>query len=116
LRLAELYPKMGPPQKAKLGNIDAWVIEAQPASGEPEKLWFDAGTGLLVSREFQRMTLEDGIVAYRDYFEDYKPVEGVQVPFKTRRGTPDYELTFKYDSIKLNTPVDDAAFAKPAAK
>ena len=115
LHLAELYPQMAPPKKAKLGNADAWVIEAQPLAGEPEKLWFDAATGLLISREYQRMTLEDGIIAFQEYFEDYKPVEGIQVPFKVRRATPDYELTYTYEKVQLNAPVEDAAFAKPAA-
>ncbi len=114
LKLRELYPDMGAPQKAKLGNVEAWVIEAKPAKGEPEKLWFDAATGLLVSREYQQMTLEDGIVAYQEYFEDYKPVEGIQVPFKMRRATPDYELTYRYDTVKFNVPLEDSVFAKPA--
>ena len=114
LHLAERYPEMSAPKKSKLGSADAWVIEAHPTAGEPERLWFDAATGLLVSREFQRMTLEDGIVNYQEYFEEYKPVEGIQVAFKFRRTTPDVELSYHFDSVQLNVPIDESVFAKPA--
>ena len=96
------------------GNTEAWLIEAQPKGGDPERLWFDTSTGLLISREFQRMTLEDGIVNFQEYFEEYKPVEGIQVPFKFRRTTPDIELAYHYETVQLNVPIPDSAFAKPA--
>jgi hypothetical protein len=113
LHLTDLYPEMSTPRKATLGSATAWVIEAKPVVGEPEKLWFDAATGLLIAREYQRMTLEDGIVAYQERFEDYKPVDGIQVPFKVRRATPDYELIYSFESVQFNAPVEDSAFAKP---
>jgi hypothetical protein len=114
LRLSELYPKMAVPRKARLGSADAWVVEAQPAGGEPEKLWFDATTNLLISREYQRTSLEDGIILYQEYYEDYRDVDGVKVPWKIRRATPDYELAFRFTSVRLNAAVDDATFAKPS--
>jgi len=113
LHLADIYPEMGSPRKATLGTATAWVVEAKPVVGEPEKLWFDAASGLLIAREYQRMTLEDGIVAYQERFEDYKAVEGVQVPFTVRRATPDYELIYRFESVQFNAPVEDSAFAKP---
>lgn len=113
-RLGELYPEKATPRSSMLRDKPVWVVDVKTPSGEPEKLYFDAATGLLVSREFQRMSLEDGIINYQEFYEDYRDVDGIKMPHRVRRATPDYELTFRFSSIRYNAPVDDAAFAKPA--
>jgi hypothetical protein len=49
------------------------------------------------------------------YFEDYRAVDGVKLPFAIRRARPGFTWTYQYDEIKLNTPLDDSRFNKPAA-
>lgn len=113
-RLGELYPTKANPRSSMLRDKPVWLVDVKTPSGEPEKLYFDAATGLLVSREFQRMNLEDGIISYQEFYEDYRDVDGIAMPHLVRRATPDYELTFRFSSIRHNAPIDDSTFAKPS--
>jgi hypothetical protein len=90
-----------------------YVVEATPAAGPAEKLYFDAETGLLVKRDFERVTLEDGIVQYEMLFKDYRDVDGLKLPFVIEQRAPDNTMIFKFAEIKNNAPLADAAFAKP---
>jgi outer membrane lipoprotein-sorting protein len=113
VRLKELYPKMETAGADKVGGRALYVIEATPAAGPAEKLYFDAETGLLVKRDFERVTLEDGIVQYEILLRDYRDVDGLQLPFTIEQRAPDNTMIFKFAEIKNNAPLADAAFAKP---
>ena len=113
VRLKELYPKMETAGVFKVDGHSLYVVEATPAAGPAEKLYFDAETGLLVKRDFERVTLEDGIVQYEMLFKDYRDVDGLKLPFVIEQRAPDNTMIFKFAEIKNNAPLADAAFAKP---
>lgn len=113
-RLKDLYPKMTVSGEAKVGNRDAYVIEATPSAGPAEKLYFDKQTGLLLKRDFERVSFDEGITAFEVFYEDYRDADGVKIPFLVRRTTPDYTLIYKISDVKSNVPIDDAKFRKPA--
>ena len=113
-RLKQAYPKMSYSGKTKIDDRDAYILEATPADGSIEKLYFDAQSGLLVRRDFERITIDDGIVLYEVDYEDYKDVDGLKLPSTVRRKTPDYTLTYRFTEIKHDVPIDDAKFNKPA--
>ena len=113
IKLKELYPAMTVSGPVTIAGSAAHMIEATTADGKVEKLYFDAQNGLLVRWDYERITFEDGIIPLEVYFEDYREVEGVKLPFTMRRQTPDYTLTFKFTDVKHNVAVDDAQFAKP---
>jgi hypothetical protein len=54
--LKELYSKMQTSGADKVEGRAVYVVEATPAAGPAEKLYFDAETGLLVKRDFERVT------------------------------------------------------------
>jgi hypothetical protein len=112
-RLKELFPKMALSGKTKVDDRDAYIIEATSPDGATEKLYFDAESGLLVRRDFERVTIDDGIVLYEVDYDDYKDVDGLKLPSTVRRKTPDYTLTYRFTEIKQNVPVEDAKFNKP---
>ncbi len=112
-RLKELYPKLGTPAADQLNGRAVYVIEAAPASGPPEKLYFDAQNGLLVKRDFERITLEDGIVQYEMLYSDYRDVDGIKLPSTIEQRSPDYTMIWKFTEIKNDAPVEDSAFGKP---
>jgi hypothetical protein len=113
-RLKQAYPRMAYSGKTKIDDRDAYILEASPADGSTEKLYFDAQSGLLVRRDFERITIDDGIVLYEVDYEDYKDVDGLKLPSTVRRKTPDYTLTYRFTEIKQDVPIDDAKFNKPA--
>lgn len=113
VRLKELYPKMEAAGADKLNGRAVYVVEASPAAGSAEKLYFDAENGLLVKRDFERVTLEDGIVQYEMLLRDYRDVDGLKLPFTIEQRAPDNTMIFKFAEIKNNAPLPDTAFAKP---
>lgn len=91
VNLRRLYPTMTLKGREKIGDAEVFVVEARPAAGHPATLYFDAGTGLLVRRD-------------RTYFEDYREVDGVRLPFRMRDEFAVTTLT----EIAHNVAVDDA--------
>jgi outer membrane lipoprotein-sorting protein len=112
-RLKDLFPKMAYAGKSKVDDRDAYIVEASTADGATEKLYFDVESGLLVRRDFERVTIDDGIVLFEMDYDDYKDVDGLKLPSTIRRKTPDYALTYRFSEIQLNVPIDDAKFNKP---
>lgn len=107
------YPKMTVKSKEKVGSAEAYLVEATPAEGGPEKLYFDVATGLLIRTDTERDSPQ-GKMAIEAYMSDYKMVDGVNVPHTLKQVTPMFSMTIKMAEIKHNVPVEDAKFNKPA--
>jgi outer membrane lipoprotein-sorting protein len=113
VRLKELYSKMQTAGTDKVQGRAVYIVEATPAAGPAEKLYFDTESGLLVKHDFERVTLEDGIVQYEMLFKDYRDVDGLKLPFTIEQRSPDNTMIFKFAQITNNAPLTDSAFAKP---
>ncbi len=109
LHLRTRYRKMAVSGKAKVGDRDAWVVEAQPAEGGAEKLYFEIRTGLLI-----RMERPDQTGGTVTTFDDFKEVDGVKVPVTIHQDGGQAEVLIKIREVRQNVPIDDAKFAKPA--
>jgi outer membrane lipoprotein-sorting protein len=110
VHMKEHYKKLTVKGKGKAGDHEAYIIEAEPAEGSAEKLYFDTQSGLLVRVDVPTQQNSTATVL----FEDYKDVDGVKVPFTMKQDSPEISLVIKTQEVKHNVPVDDAKFAKPA--
>jgi len=99
--------------KDKVGSSEVYVIEATPAEGSPEKLYFDVHTGLLLRHDVKDENSQ-GKIASENYMDDYKYVDGVRVAHTIKRVTPMFTTIMKFTGIKTNVPVDDTKFDKPS--
>lgn len=115
LKFKQLYPKAVVKGKQKLGDRDVYLIEATPAEGGPEQLYYDVQTGLLARRDFV-LDSPQGQIPTETYMEDYKDVDGVKVPFTIRQNNSAVSFTIKVTEVKHNVPVDDAKFNKPSGQ
>jgi outer membrane lipoprotein-sorting protein len=113
LKFKEFYSKLTVTGKETSEGREAYVVEAVPNEGNPEKLYFDTQTGLLVRKDVEMMS-RTGKVTLNIYLENYKDVNGLKVPFTERRVSPSFSLTILLEDVKQNVPVDDAKFNKPA--
>jgi len=113
IKLRELYPKMSLKGQAKVGDHTAYSIEATPAEGSSEKWFFEAQTGLLIRKEFISESTVNGKVPVETYFEDYREVDGVKLPFTVRM--PSQKYTFKINRVWHNLSIEDAKFKSPGA-
>ena len=55
----------------------------------------------------------EGKTPGKTFFEDYREVDGVKMPFKSRSITPQVEIVTILSEIKNNVPIDDAKFVRP---
>jgi hypothetical protein len=115
LHFREHYPQMTVKSKEKVGERTAFLVEATPAEGKPEKLYFDAESGLIARSDVEREGVQ-GSVAVTTYMEDYREVDGIKIPFLIRQVTPMFEILVKLAEVKHNVEIEDAKFAKPAPK
>ena len=115
IKMKELYKQLVVKGTEKVGGGEAYVVEATPAEGAPEKYYFDTKTGLLVRHDTERESPQ-GKMAIESTFEDYRAVDGVQVVHTIKQSTPAYALVIKMTEVKHNVAVDDAKFAKPAGQ
>jgi outer membrane lipoprotein-sorting protein len=117
LKLREQYTIVRLGRKDKIGDREVYVITATTADKKRERLFFDAENGLLL----RRISYTDsmiGIIPEQTDFEDYRDVEGVKLPFIIKLSPVDVGnpvSTRTFTEIKLNVPVDDSKFNKPAA-
>jgi hypothetical protein len=115
IKFKELYPKMVVLGKDKVADRDVYVIEATPADTGPEKMYFDAQSGLLVRTDLTAYNAGEE-VANQTLLEDYKEVDGLKVPTTIRQTNPNISFTIKFTDIKSNVPVEDTKFNKPAGQ
>lgn len=94
------------------GDGDAVIVQVREPGNVAEKLYFDRQSDLLLRRVTLSQTALGPFPEQTD-FADYRPVDGVLFPFAVHRTEINSRWTEKYATIELNTPLDDAIFAKP---
>jgi hypothetical protein len=113
VHLRQLYPEIKPePQK----TVDGILMDVLSAPNDLAQtvFYFDSSTHLLL-----RLDEKGDTSAYSTHivwFEDYKPVEGVQFPFRITHKTSDDRdpsEEFRVKSVENNVPVDAESFSKP---
>lgn len=115
IRMKELYPSLEFKGVQKVNGRDAYLLLGTPAGQEPEKLYFDTQSGLLVRQDVVHETAGDK-ATFEVYFDDYREVDGVKIAFAERQSAPEFVITIKYQSVQHNIPIDDAIFSKPPRK
>lgn len=105
-------------QARSYGNIDGHdviVLTGRSSPDVTETLSFDRATGFLLRRVI-RFTLSMGRLPMQIDYADYRAVGGVKMPFEARVADWSALTTMKFSDIALNPSLDEARFAKPAAK
>jgi outer membrane lipoprotein-sorting protein len=97
------------------GPRQTYVVEAKPETGNSRKMYFDTETGLLIRQDTQDSTSE-GKVPVREFYLDYKNVDGVMVPFTIRHAEEGVTMILRFSEVKQNAPIDDSKFDPPATK
>jgi hypothetical protein len=115
LDLHTLYSKFTVVGREKVGDRDAYAVEATRAGADPDKLYFDTQTALVL-RIFTRHHTADGVTAFQEDLEDYREVDGVKLPFTVHQVSTDSAFTIKFTEVRQNVDLDGTQFSKPAAQ
>jgi photosynthetic reaction center cytochrome c subunit len=106
LMLLALDPKLTAAPVETIGGHKMQVLRGTLTNGQAEHLYFDAQTHLLARRVILTPTPLGPMPDQTDY-EDYRPVDGVRVPFLLRRAGPTSSTTFQCDRVRQNVPAGD---------
>jgi outer membrane lipoprotein-sorting protein len=113
MNLKQIYKTLRVSGKDRIGELAVFTVEATPAEGKPDIFYFAADSGLLLRRDSHYVDNEQDI-SFETYYEDYREVDGVKLPFSLRRrGADGSNFTIHFTSNQHNLPVEDAKFAKP---
>ena len=98
----------------------AVTITGSPYPNVTEQLSFDRDTGLLLRRAIATGSGGTGLdimnLGEQITYSDYRDVSGLKVPHTVRHATWNQVTTERFSDVKINAPVADEVFVKPAAK
>lgn len=111
-RMKEFFPgaRLAAKRKGDGGGIQ--VVEV-PGKDRTNELHFAVTSGLLVGWKRQ-VESQGGVVTEEAKLTDYRAVDGVKVPFMTRKETPQLTSVTTLTEVKHNVEVTGPKFAKPA--
>jgi len=114
--LHQHYSRLVATGSEKVDDREAYVLEASlPEGGPPDRLYFDAESGLPVRIVSQHHTPE-GASELREEFSDYRDVDGVKLPFTITQEGGDPGFTVRISEVHHNVAFEDSEFAKPAVQ
>lgn len=116
LDLRKLYTKFTVVGREKIGEREAYVIEAVPADGgEADKMYFDTQTGLAL-RVINHRHVAEGVTEFRQDFEEYRDVDGIKLPFVIHQTDGSTAYTITISEVHHNVSIEDSQFVKPAVQ
>ena len=95
-----------------INGKSVYVVQGTGASGLVATFYFDRQTGLL-TRLVRYAGSSMGRVPTQIDYSDYRPVNGVMMPYKWIYGWISGREEYTLTAIQPNAPVDDAKFARP---
>jgi hypothetical protein len=99
----EWYPNMIVTGIENVAGRDAYALSMNSGNKASERLFIDRETGLVVRDEVM-----PGVVFT---FDDYRPVNGLQVAFRIRQSTPvSVTYTYSFKDVKALTEIEAAQF------
>jgi hypothetical protein len=99
----------------RIGDHDTYLVLGQREGKTPLELYFDEKSGLLVRLVRYGETPLGRLPTQIDY-DDYQDAGGVKIPFRWTLARPGGRFTIQVNDVKVNVPVADSKFEKPAAK
>jgi photosynthetic reaction center cytochrome c subunit len=117
LDLKQQYGRLVARRPAMIGDHEAYVVVGVPQGDQPERLFFDTKTGLLLRKITVVPTPVGNLPTQFDY-DDYRDTgSGVKVPFLIHITTaPRNVVTIHVQKVQDNAPIDNSKFAKPESK
>ena len=114
LHLKPDFGDLRPARPEKIGDHETYQLTGERAGQPTGRLYFDQQSGLLV-RMSRYSDSPLGLNPLRIDYDDYRLVDGVQVPFRWTVARPAGQFTIQASSVEQNIPMDDSKFVKPAA-
>jgi len=115
LRLKEMYPQLRRGRSETINGVECEVLNGTAPEKPAIRLYLAKSSGLLV-RQVRFMETPLGRNPTQIDYSDYKSLAGVMVPLRWTLSRPNGRFTIQVNDVKINEPIDDAKFAKPAGE
>lgn len=113
LHLKQIYPTLVFKDKEDLDGRAVYVLQGTPSGAdEPDRLYFDAETGLAVRAVNYRHSA-DGYSEIREDFHDFREVEGMKLPFTIVQSGGSADFTIRIGEAHAGVNLEDSEFAPP---
>lgn len=113
LRLKEIFPQLRRGRPEEIGGVLCETLIGSGPGRPQVRLYFDQKTGLL-TRMVRLAETPVGRNPTQIDYADYRDAGGAKLPFRWTLSRPNGRFTIQIAEAKVNVPVDDARFAKPA--
>lgn len=113
LELAKLYSKLEVTGISAVDGNDAYVVRAATSGKDPDTMYFDIKTGLLVRHDMVIVS-PAGSTPSINLFSDYRDIDGIVYPYRTLTKTPQFDLVMELEDVKHNVEIDKKIFAPPS--
>lgn len=115
LNMRKYYSKWKVTGIEKVGDHDAYVVEATSTAGDLDKMYFDTQSGLLVRAITTVHSPQADQVVEAD-LSDYRDVDGIKLPFRVHQSTTQADYTITFTEVHQNVDLAEGQFAKPASQ
>src|SRR5271156_4038595 len=111
--MRKYYSKWNVSGTLKIGDHDAYAVEATSTAGDLDKMYFDTQSGLLVRAITTVHSPQADQVVEAD-LSDYRDVDGIKLPFRVHQSTTQADYTITFTEVHQNVDLAEGQFAKPA--
>jgi len=118
INLKQEYTRLTMEGIERVDDRDAYLVIGTPAGNNPERLYFDTQTGLLIRKSIFNTTALGNYVIQTDY-SDYREVSGgLKFPFliRTVSVSPADTSVIHVEKVETNATIDAGKFTRPASK
>ena len=112
VNMRKYYSKWNVSGTQKIGDHDAYAVEATSTAGDLDKMYFDAQSGLLV-RAITTVHSPQGDQVIQADLTDYRDTDGIKLPFSVHQSSVQAEYTITFTEVHHNVDLTDGQFAKP---
>ena len=113
LQLKQAFEELKVESAEKLNDRDCYVLLGKVSGLPRARFYFDQQSGLLV-RMMQYAETALGLNPTRIDYSDFRPVNGVQIPYRWTVARPAGQFTIQISEATPNAQIDPSLFAKPA--
>ncbi len=113
-RWQDLYASAENRGEADVDGKSCWKVVMTPKEGDPETLYFDRESGLMVRRD-SVVDSPMGKLPVVSRVEDYRDVDGLRYPFRVRASVMQQDRVVTVQSIEHDVDLPPDRFALPSA-
>jgi hypothetical protein len=114
LHIKQAFAELRVEYPERVGDQEAYVISCSRVGQPLTKLYFDKQSGLL-ERLIRFAESPLGLVPTQIDYEDYRIVDGVELPYRRTVAGPGESSIIQLEQIRQNVPIDDARFSNPTS-